>query len=64
MDSQVEVEEWPVSPFTDWPNYLVAKEDQEMFDKEVEVWIKQGILVLWDKVEHGNVKTFLPLMSV
>ena len=35
-----------------------------MFDKEVEVWIEQGILVPWDKAEHGNVKTFLPLMSV
>ena len=35
-----------------------------MFDKAVEVWIEQGILVPWDKAEHGNVKTFLPLMSV
>ena len=46
MDSQVEVEEWRVSPFTDQSNYPVAKEDQEMFDKEVEVWIEQGILIL------------------
>jgi hypothetical protein len=46
------------------PNYKVSGEHQEAFDKELETWIDEGILVRHDVSLHGNVKAFIPMMAV
>jgi len=45
-------------------NYAVPSEDQEAFDKEIETWVNDGILVPWNEQRDGELKNVVPLMSV
>jgi len=46
------------------PREFVKNEDREGFNKEIETWINEGILVRYNEIEHGNIIRFLPTMSV
>lgn len=46
------------------PNYKVKEEERDAFDKEIKTWISESILIPWDRAEHGEVKNFVPMMSV
>ena len=46
------------------PNYKIKEKEKDAFDKEINTWISDGILVPWDQNMHGEVKNFVPLMSV
>lgn len=45
-------------------NYKIPLEDKEEFSAELDLWIREGILVPWDVKRDGCVKNVLPLMSV
>ena len=45
-------------------NYTVPSQDQEAFDKEIETWVNDGILVPWNEQRDGELKNVIPLMSV
>ncbi len=44
-------------------NYRVYPESQELFDKEVQSWVEDGILVPWNREKHGPVEMIIPLMA-
>ena len=45
-------------------NHPVVECAQGGFDKEVEAWVKDGILVPWEQDVHGSIKHRVPLMAV
>lgn len=45
-------------------NYSVAANDLEAFDAEISSWIRDGILIEYNKNKHGDIQRFLPLMAV
>ena len=42
----------------------VADGDRDAFDDEVRTWVKEGILVKYDRESHGEIQRYLPMMSV
>ena len=46
------------------PREFVNKNDREGFVSEVEVWIKERILIEYNEMEHGSIARYLPTMSV
>ena len=45
-------------------NYKVSECDKDEFDAELDVWIREGILIPWSAEHDGDVKNVIPLMSV
>ncbi len=44
-------------------NYRVHPQNRELFDKEVQSWVDDGILVPWDRDKHGPVQMIIPLIA-
>ncbi len=43
--------------------YGVSEVDQDAFDREIEEWIKEGVLVKYE-ASHGEIMRFLPTIAV
>ena len=55
--------EEPAAALHRW-NYAVAAVDQVAFDAEVSAWVDEGILVKYNRLAHGDIHRFLPMMAV
>lgn len=47
-----------------YPKEIIGEEDREAFDKELSSWLEEGIIVPHEKVQHGEIKHYLPFIAV
>lgn len=44
--------------------FHVPEADRTAFDEEMRTWFEEGIIVRYDSEKHGEIKRFLPMLSV
>lgn len=42
----------------------VPEADRSAFDSEMTSWLREGIIVKYDQEKHGEIRRFLPMLSV